>query len=52
MIDVYAAAGTFSGKHKLPQDLANAIRRWEKAQEHLREALKEDRRRDSASSKQ
>lgn len=39
MIDVYAAAGTFSDKHKLAQDLANAIMRWEKAQEHLQEAL-------------
>src|SRR5271169_4398346 len=30
MIDVYAAAGTFSDKHKLTQDLANAVMRWEK----------------------
>jgi hypothetical protein len=30
MIDVYAAAGTLSEKHKLPQDLANAVMRWEK----------------------
>jgi phenylpyruvate tautomerase PptA (4-oxalocrotonate tautomerase family) len=30
MIDVYAAAGTFSDKHKLAQDLANAVMRWEK----------------------
>jgi phenylpyruvate tautomerase PptA (4-oxalocrotonate tautomerase family) len=30
MIDVYAAAGTFSEKHKLAQDLANAVMRWEK----------------------
>lgn len=30
MIDVYAAAGTFSDKHKLAQDLANAVVRWEK----------------------
>jgi hypothetical protein len=30
MIDVYAAAGTFSEKHKLPQNLANAVMRWEK----------------------
>jgi phenylpyruvate tautomerase PptA (4-oxalocrotonate tautomerase family) len=29
MIDVYAAAGTFSDKHKLAQDLANAVMRWE-----------------------
>ena len=30
MIDVYASAGTFSDKHKLAQDLANAVMRWEK----------------------
>ena len=30
MIDVYAAAGTFPDKHKLAQDLANAVMRWEK----------------------
>lgn len=30
MIDVYAAAGTFSDKHKLAQDLANAVMQWEK----------------------
>ena len=30
MIDVYAAAGTFSDKHKLAQDLANAVMKWEK----------------------
>jgi hypothetical protein len=30
MIDVYAAAGIFSDKHKLAQDLANAVMRWEK----------------------
>lgn len=30
MIDVYAAAGTFPEKHKLAQDLANAVMRWEK----------------------
>jgi phenylpyruvate tautomerase PptA (4-oxalocrotonate tautomerase family) len=30
MIDVYAAAGTFSDKHKLAQELANAVMRWEK----------------------
>jgi phenylpyruvate tautomerase PptA (4-oxalocrotonate tautomerase family) len=30
MIDVYATAGTFSDKHKLAQDVANAVMRWEK----------------------
>lgn len=30
MIDVCAAAGTFSEKHKLAQDLANAVMRCEK----------------------
>jgi len=30
MIDVYATAGTFSDKHRLAQDLANAVMRWEK----------------------
>jgi phenylpyruvate tautomerase PptA (4-oxalocrotonate tautomerase family) len=30
MIDVYAASGTFSEKHKLARDLANAVMRWEK----------------------
>jgi phenylpyruvate tautomerase PptA (4-oxalocrotonate tautomerase family) len=30
MIDVYAAAGTFRDKHKLAQELANAVMRWEK----------------------
>lgn len=30
MIDVYAAAGTFSDKNKLAQDLANAVMRCEK----------------------
>jgi phenylpyruvate tautomerase PptA (4-oxalocrotonate tautomerase family) len=30
MIDVYSAAGTFSDKHKLAQDLALAVMRWEK----------------------
>jgi phenylpyruvate tautomerase PptA (4-oxalocrotonate tautomerase family) len=30
MIDVYAAVGTFSDKHKLAQDLALAVMRWEK----------------------
>jgi phenylpyruvate tautomerase PptA (4-oxalocrotonate tautomerase family) len=29
MIDVYSAAGIFSDKHKLAQDLANAVMRWE-----------------------
>ena len=29
MIDVYAAAGTFGGKHQLAQDLAAAVMRWE-----------------------
>src|SRR6266436_3677689 len=29
MIDVYAAAGTFVGKNKLAQDLANAVMKWE-----------------------
>jgi phenylpyruvate tautomerase PptA (4-oxalocrotonate tautomerase family) len=29
MIDVYAAAGTFSQKHALAQDLATAVMRWE-----------------------
>jgi len=31
MIDVYAAAGKFSDKRKLAQDLANAVMKWEKA---------------------
>jgi phenylpyruvate tautomerase PptA (4-oxalocrotonate tautomerase family) len=30
MIDVYATTGTFSNKHKLAQDLANAVMQWEK----------------------
>lgn len=30
MIDVYSAVGTFSDKHKLAQDLALAVMRWEK----------------------
>jgi phenylpyruvate tautomerase PptA (4-oxalocrotonate tautomerase family) len=30
MIDVYATAGTFAEKHRLAQDLANAVMRWEK----------------------
>jgi len=30
MIDVYDAAGTFSDKHRLAQDLANAVMRWER----------------------
>jgi phenylpyruvate tautomerase PptA (4-oxalocrotonate tautomerase family) len=29
MIDVYAAEGTFSDKHALAQDLAQAVMRWE-----------------------
>jgi phenylpyruvate tautomerase PptA (4-oxalocrotonate tautomerase family) len=29
MIDVYAADGTFDEKHKLAQDLAGAVMRWE-----------------------
>ena len=29
MIDVYAAAGTFGDKHRLAQDLASAVMRWE-----------------------
>src|SRR3954468_18922753 len=29
MIDVYAAAGTFSDRHRLAQDLARAVMRWE-----------------------
>jgi phenylpyruvate tautomerase PptA (4-oxalocrotonate tautomerase family) len=29
MIDVYASAGTFSDKHRLAQDLAEAVMRWE-----------------------
>jgi phenylpyruvate tautomerase PptA (4-oxalocrotonate tautomerase family) len=29
MIDVYAAAGTFSEKHQLAHDLARAVMRWE-----------------------
>jgi phenylpyruvate tautomerase PptA (4-oxalocrotonate tautomerase family) len=29
MIDVYAAAGTFSDKHQLAHDLARAVMRWE-----------------------
>jgi phenylpyruvate tautomerase PptA (4-oxalocrotonate tautomerase family) len=30
MIDVYAAEGTFSDRHQLAVDLANAVMRWEK----------------------
>jgi phenylpyruvate tautomerase PptA (4-oxalocrotonate tautomerase family) len=30
MIDVYAAAGTFSDKHSLARDLAEAVMRWER----------------------
>ena len=29
MIDVYAPAGTFTDRHALAQDLANAVMRWE-----------------------
>jgi len=29
MIDVYSVPGTFSEKHTLAQDLANAVMRWE-----------------------
>ena len=29
MIDVYSVPGTFSEKHTLTQDLANAVMRWE-----------------------
>jgi len=29
MIDVYSVSGTFSDKHSLAQDLANAVMRWE-----------------------
>jgi phenylpyruvate tautomerase PptA (4-oxalocrotonate tautomerase family) len=29
MIDVYAPAGTFSDRHRLAQDLAAAVMRWE-----------------------
>jgi phenylpyruvate tautomerase PptA (4-oxalocrotonate tautomerase family) len=29
MIDVYATVGTFSDKHTLAKDLANAVMRWE-----------------------
>ena len=30
MIDVYSTEGTFSDKHALASDLANAVMRWEK----------------------
>jgi phenylpyruvate tautomerase PptA (4-oxalocrotonate tautomerase family) len=33
MIDVYATAGTFSGRHQLAQDLAQAVMRWEQVPE-------------------
>jgi phenylpyruvate tautomerase PptA (4-oxalocrotonate tautomerase family) len=33
MIDVYAAAGTFSDKHALAQELALTIMRWERVPE-------------------
>jgi phenylpyruvate tautomerase PptA (4-oxalocrotonate tautomerase family) len=29
MLDVYAAAGTFADRHKLAQDLAKALMKWE-----------------------
>ncbi|HWX97758.1 MAG TPA: hypothetical protein VNZ01_13035 [Solirubrobacteraceae bacterium] len=29
MIDVYAAEGTFADKHRLAQDVASAVMRWE-----------------------
>jgi hypothetical protein len=29
VIDVYAVAGTFSDKHRLAQDLAKAVMKWE-----------------------
>lgn len=29
MIDVYGASGTFSDKHKLAQNLAKAVMKWE-----------------------
>jgi hypothetical protein len=29
MIDVYATTGTFSAKHRLAQELAPAVMRWE-----------------------
>jgi hypothetical protein len=32
MIDVYATAGTFEGKHRLVQELAAAVMRWERLQ--------------------
>ena len=30
MIDVYATEGTFTDRHQLAVDLANAVMRWEK----------------------
>jgi hypothetical protein len=33
MIDVYATAGTFSGRHQLAQDLSQAVIRWEQVPE-------------------
>src|SRR5216684_8264077 len=33
MIDVYAAAGTFTDKHGLAQNLAQAVMRWEQVPE-------------------
>jgi len=35
MIDVYAADGTFDAKHKLAQDLAGAVMRWEQVPDLL-----------------
>jgi phenylpyruvate tautomerase PptA (4-oxalocrotonate tautomerase family) len=33
MVDVYATEGTFSDKHRLAQDLAKAVMRWEQVPE-------------------
>jgi hypothetical protein len=33
MIDVFATEGTFTDKHKLAQDLARAVMRWEQVPE-------------------
>ena len=33
MIDVYATEGTFADKHRLAQDLAKAVMRWEQVPE-------------------
>jgi len=35
MIDVYAAAGTFPEKHKLAQDLANAVMNGKKLRQSI-----------------